>query len=213
MVAAQNSDIQRVWRLVQELSSQLKANQQETERLRRYVEINPSGLEHSGLENGTNGRTSGSDVRASKQATSDELSSIRHAYAISLDENIGLREQVEDLSRLCAEYEMGMTRTIDQVREHEHEIMASTIALHRNYASQLETERETNDALRNEAVEMQANLHRLSGLVRNALSEYSDVEAESIVQALAIENESLRSQLLSETTTIVDESHARADSA
>lgn len=213
MVAAQNSDIQRVWRLVQELSSQLKANQLETERLRRYVELNPSGPEHSSLENGTNGRTSGSDVRASKQATSDELSSLRHAYAISLDENMELREQVEDLSRLCAEYEMGMTRTIDQVREHEHEIMASTIALHRNYASQLEAERETNDALRNEAVEMQANLHRLSGLVRNALSEYSDVEAESIVQALAIENESLRSQLLSGTSTIVDESHARADSA
>lgn len=191
MVAAQNTDLQRVWRLVQELSAQLSANQQETERLRRHIELGPSigfGTSHS--QNGS------SEKSLSRSVDQEEYSTLRRAYATLADENIALKSESEDLSHLCAEYELGLTQAMEQIRNHEHEVTTSTLALHRNYSSQIEAKNLQKAALETESVEIQGHLLHLNKYVRDALNVQTDVAAESIIETLALENEALRDRLL-----------------
>lgn len=169
---SQNSDLQRVWRLVQELSAQLKANQLETERLRRFVELNPpvTASTHASSNGSSEVDGGGAGEGKGDSRVPDEL---RHAYSILLDENTTLKAENEDVTRLCAEYEVGLTCAMEQIREHAYDMTMSTLDLHRNYASQLDAERKDNDKLKSEVVELQGQMHHLSGLVRNALHEYS----------------------------------------
>lgn len=193
MAAVQVTDIQRVWRLVQELSAQLKTNQQETERLRRYVEHNPptNVVNRPPSTNGTTNGESDSD----ESSLVNEIANVRHAYSVLLDENASLKIENDELSQLCAEYEIGLTKTMDQIRTHEYQVTTSTLVLHKNYASQLDSAKELNQALQDENVAMQGQLNKLSSLVRDALENFTDVESESIIEALRIENEALRSRL------------------
>lgn len=189
MAAAQVTDMQRVWRLVQELSSQLKTNQLETERLRRYVELNPPvTLYHDSST--ANGATKSGEANQL-----DELVQLRHAYSLLLNERDSLKIENDECTQLCAEYELGLENAVDQVRSHEYDITESTLVLHKNYASQLDAERETNQILKAEAIEMQEQLNKLSTLIRSALGNFIDVESESIIEALRIENEALRVRL------------------
>lgn len=193
MAAVQVTDIQRVWRLVQELSAQLKTNQQETERLRRYVEHNPptNVVNRPPSTNGTTNGESDSD----ESSLVNEIANVRHAYSVLLDENASLKIENDELSQLCAEYEIGLTKTMDQIRTHEYQVTTSTLVLHKNYASQLDSAKELNQALQDENVAMQGQLNKLSSLVRDAFENFTDVESESIIEALRIENEALRSRL------------------
>lgn len=187
MVSAQNSDLQRVWRLVQELSNQLKTNQVETERLKRCVELSPYttlSFGHSGSDESSN--TTG------QPKDKEHLQSLIHSYSVLTDENSLLRSENDELSQLLAEFEIGLSRTMDQVREHQHQVTQSTVTLHRNYLSQIEEERQRNERLSREAVELQEQMHSLSQLVRNALREHSNVESEAVIEALRLENEALR---------------------
>lgn len=198
--AAQNTDLQRVWRLVQELSAQLSANQQETERLRRHVELyiplassslssarsNDSG-NHNGAQKSTALSVDGDGVGAHE--------ALRHAYAVLADENMSLKSDVEELSHLCAEYELGLTQAMGQIRTHQHETVTRTLTLHRNYQGHLEDQALQSDLIKQESIEVQGHLTRVSGFLRDAVREHSDVESETIIEALALENASLRARL------------------
>ena len=193
MVAAQNTDLQRVWRLVQELSAQLKSNQQETERLRRYVELNPS---HSAqARNGNKESNNGSETGCLDPPDSEVVHDLRHAYALLADENATLRSENEELSQLCAEFEIGLTRAMNQIRTHEFEVTMSTLKLHENYASQIQTHVQEKSNMAKEATEIHGQMQSLSNLLRSALQAQSDVEAETIIETLRLENDDLRRRL------------------
>lgn len=194
------TDLQRVWRLVQDLSTQLKVNQQETVRLRRYIELNPPFISPSKILTSNN-----DSVRAETNGSKHEMSQLEHAqamvfqlrheYSILMNENDTLKRENDEISQLCAEYEFGLAKALEQIRSHEYEVTQSTLNLHRNYASQIDAAQEINRALKAETVEMQDQIHKLSTLIRNALENYSDVDSEIVIEALRIENEALRSRL------------------
>ncbi|CCG82986.1 protein of unknown function [Taphrina deformans PYCC 5710] len=190
MVAAQNTDLQRVWRLVQELSAQLSANQQETERLRRHIELNPSYGSGS-----LNGLPAGRDKTGTVDGDGDAYRNLRRAYTALADDNVALKAESDALSRLCAEYELGLTRAMDQIRTHQHEVTASTIELHRNYSSIIDGKNAQNAALARDAVDVQGQIVSLNRYVREALHEQTDVGAETIIETLVQENAALRDRL------------------
>lgn len=201
MVAPQNTDLQRVWKLVQELSIQLKANKIETEKLKRAVDLNqrPQSTNEQAPQISTvNSVLSTHESSENGTANHEEM----YSYSALFDDHATLKYENEELLQLVAEYEVGMARTMEQVRNHEEEVTLSTLALHSNYASQLNEEREKNAKLVDQAATMQAQIQHLSSLVRDALNEHSDIESEIIIEALRLENEALRTALGDSRTEI-----------
>lgn len=196
MVAAQqNTELQRVWRMVQELAAQVSANQQETERLRRHIDLTQLSVisdpqKESNTAPAPAARTA--PTTAASGIDTATHSSLKQAYVAVTDENVLLRGEIHDLSKLCAEYEYGLTRAMSQIRNHEHQVTQNTIDLHRNYQSRINAQEEETQVLRDELSDARFQLVQLNGLVRTALENHSDVQAETVIETLMHENEALR---------------------
>ncbi|BFZ58169.1 hypothetical protein PYCC9005_005230 [Savitreella phatthalungensis] len=165
MVAqAYTSDLQRVWRLVQDLSIQLETNQEETERLRRLVEAldTPSGSDDKDLK-----------------TDHDRL----------LKDNLILLEAEAELSSLCADQERALERITAQIREYRHKQVQDELQLRKEHASQIAEMQQRVTAAENDKLQMQASVHHLGEMLRQCYATMADDMEATEIENVRLTNE------------------------
>lgn len=198
MTTAYSSDLQRVWKLVQDLSAQLQANQDETGRLKRLVEALEAPLESDpededdehhadDVQNGELAKGRVEDTRQYRK--------LRRAYDRVLRDNVTLSETNADLAALCADYEAGMDRVASQIREAAFTSRTKETAVARRHADQLGEVNGRVLEVEAEKAHMRRQLFKVADLVRKAHAAHTDYDAEAESAALRVEIQALKKEL------------------
>ena len=96
----------------------------------------------------------------------DEL--LKHNESLRA-ENASLRSDIVSLKKLLHEYEQGLVRSIEQFRLHSLETMERFVVMNKVHHGQLEQEYKLNDTMRQQTIEMQQSLHKISLPLRQFL--------------------------------------------
>ncbi|OSS51257.1 hypothetical protein B5807_03144 [Epicoccum nigrum] len=190
----QQTDMNHLWSVVQQLSQMLEENKAATQGvLSGVAALQARGLEAGGedmdaLLGGARGegRENGESAAAQRAA---ELSTL-HARLASADTTISsLSSHAGALTSLVTDYENALTLLLDKLRPFAYNATSSTLALHKHYTSLLDAERATSTQLRLEHADWQAGLARVAQHARNALALQSKSE-----ESLVSENTALREE-------------------
>ncbi|KAI9669497.1 MAG: hypothetical protein M1829_005086 [Trizodia sp. TS-e1964] len=186
--AGHQSDLNLLWGMVNELSSELQKNREATQEMIEKAQLVRERAATEGVDGilrAMNGELNGMDYAAMESS----LSAARAEVSTLQAEN-------NDLASLLADYESSLEKIMEMLRRFAHERTLATLAIHRQYSAELATERSINLGLRQEHAEWQGRLMGLSTLLREALRHQVDSEEESGAgvefAALRAENRALR---------------------
>ncbi|KAI9835982.1 MAG: hypothetical protein M1837_003549 [Sclerophora amabilis] len=185
--AGHQMDLNHLWSIVQELSAQLKENRDSTQHivgrvaeLRRRAEAGEGGM--SELLRAVNGDENARNV-AELHTRIDGLTAT----------NAALDNECNELSVLVGNYEAGVGKILEMVRNYSYEHNQALNGTHRYYMNELARERQENINLQQQHFETQAGLRKVAGILREGIRQ-SDEELDqiSIIAGLRRENRCLR---------------------
>lgn len=110
----------------------------------------------------------------------------------TLEENRKLKQELDEVSFLAAEYELGLSAAMDKIRVHEHDVALSVLQLKRRHQEELDRERELTRQAQQQYTSLQHEVQRIQGLVRQAYEAQSDTDR---AEMLHVENAALREVL------------------
>ncbi|KAI1671548.1 hypothetical protein L13192_04905 [Pyrenophora tritici-repentis] len=193
----QQTDMNHLWAVVQQLSQLLEENKAQTRGIVEGVAAiqGRAALEEGGEVGGAGTRGGGpvmsqvnGEINAATQAHLQSQLSAAQATVASLTSTNS------SLSALLTDYESALTLLLDKLRPYAYSQTNAILALHKHYQTLLDQERSTSMSLRLEHAEWQAGLSRVAENARNALRMQGEVEAglRGTCKELAEENRVLR---------------------
>ena len=198
----QQTDMNHLWAVVQQLSQLLEENKAQTQGIVNGVAaIQGRAAEEGGAVGGLgmreiNGEINGMyacqgswrhgegkeehmSVRANTLLAATRAAEVTHVQnqLSSAQQTIAdLTATNTSLSTLITDYESALTLLLDKLRPYAYAQTTSILALHKHYQSLLDAERSTSMGLRLEHAEWQAGLSRVADSARNALRSQGEVE-------------------------------------
>ncbi|EUC35559.1 hypothetical protein COCVIDRAFT_88509 [Bipolaris victoriae FI3] len=177
----QQTDMNHLWAVVQQLSQLLEENKAQTRGIVEGVAAiqGRAALEEGGevgggsapRGNGVSMREVNGEINAATQThLQNQLTSAQSTIA-------SLTATNTSLSALLTDYESALALLLDKLRPYAYSQTSSILALHKHYQTLLEQERSTSMSLRIEHAEWQAGLSRVAENARNALRMQGEVEA------------------------------------
>ncbi|KAJ4409279.1 hypothetical protein N0V91_002635 [Didymella pomorum] len=186
----QQTDMNHLWSVVQQLSQLLEENKAQTAGVLNGV----AALQARAAEEG--------DAMPSSSQVNGELSASLNAERTALQSRIASLESslssstahTHSLTSLITDYENALTLLLDKLRPYAYTQTSSILALHKHYQTLLESERATSMQLRLEHSEWQAGLGRVAEYARQALKVQSQGEEGLVaeIRGLKEENRVLR---------------------
>ncbi|KAJ4321933.1 hypothetical protein N0V94_002645 [Neodidymelliopsis sp. IMI 364377] len=191
----QQTDMNHLWTVVQQLSQMLEENKAQTQGVLNGVQaIQQRAAEEGGsIEGGRVGaREVNGEINAASRAA--ELTNLQSRLTTAESTISSLHTTTTHLTSLITDYENALTLLLDKLRPYAYTQTSSILALHKHYQSLLEQERGTSMQLRLEHAEWQAGLGRVADYARQALKVQSLGEEPLLgeIKALKEENRVLR---------------------
>ena len=206
----QQTDMNHLWSVVQQLSQMLEENRAQTAGIVSGVQAIqaraaeeggavPAAREANGEINGTS-RTSPS-IRPPSLLTptpaatrAAELAQLQASLAAAQSRITTLTSQNSAMATLLTDYENSITMLLDKLRPYAYNHTQATVSLHKHYQGLLEQERATSMQLRLEHAEWQAGLGRVAEYARGALKVQGESERglRGEIKGLKEENRVLR---------------------
>ncbi|KAJ4370239.1 hypothetical protein N0V86_008976 [Didymella sp. IMI 355093] len=188
----QQTDMNHLWGVVQQLSQLLEENKAQTAGVLNGV----AALQQRAAEEGgggvpssaqVNGEISAANLSAERTAAQSRITSLE----TTLD---SANAHTASLTALVTDYENALTLLLDKLRPYAYTQTTSILALHKHYQTLLEAERATSMQLRLEHAEWQAGLGRVADYARQALKVQTQGEEGLVaeVRGLKEENRVLR---------------------
>ncbi|OAL44594.1 hypothetical protein IQ07DRAFT_476692, partial [Pyrenochaeta sp. DS3sAY3a] len=166
----QQTDMNHLWAVVQQLSQILEDNKQQTASIINGVAaIQDRAAEEGGPIRELNGELSAATRTAEVAQLQNQLSSAQQTIASLTTTN-------QSLSGLLTDYESALALLLDKLRPYAYSQTTSILALHKHYQTLLDQERSTSMGLRLEHAEWQAGLSRVAENARAALRSQGEVE-------------------------------------
>ncbi|KAF2005533.1 hypothetical protein P154DRAFT_518300 [Amniculicola lignicola CBS 123094] len=178
----QQTDMNYLWSVVQQLSQVLEENRAQTQGIVRGVET----LRERGVEDG---------VLPSLPQVNGEINASTNPQLTHAQAELSVaKTSIAQLTGLLTDYENALTLLLDKLRPYAYTQTSTTISLHKHYQALLETERATNLQLRLEHAEWQTGLGRVAEYARTALKMQNEGELglKRECKALREENRVLR---------------------
>ncbi|KAF3010050.1 hypothetical protein E8E13_011527 [Curvularia kusanoi] len=176
----QQTDMNHLWSVVQQLSAMLEENKAATAGVlsgvaalqARGYDAQTQHMAESGRDGGEGGRGEGVNG-AEASATVADLTSRLSAAESQIS---SLTTHTASLTSLVTDYENALTLLLDKLRPFAYSQTNSILALHKHYNTLLDAERATSMQLRLEHAEWQAGLGRVAEYARMALKSQSGGE-------------------------------------
>ncbi|KAF2470239.1 uncharacterized protein BDR25DRAFT_227078 [Lindgomyces ingoldianus] len=171
----QQTDMNHLWSVVQQLSQVLEENRAQTQGIVNGVHaIQARAAETEGGIAGLGIREVNGDLNTASRSA--ELSNL-HSQLSSLQTTISdLTTSNTALRTLITDYESALTLCLDKLRPYAYNQTQAMLALHKHYQTLVEQERAISMQLRLEHAEWQAGLGRVAEYARLALKVQSDGE-------------------------------------
>ncbi|KAH9866114.1 hypothetical protein J1614_008678, partial [Plenodomus biglobosus] len=179
----QQTDMNHLWAVVQQLSQLLEENKAQTQGIvngvaaiqgRAAEEGGPVGIGMREV-NGeiADGLRQGGTTAATRAA---EISHLQSQLTTANSTISTLSAANTSLNALLTDYEAAITLLLDKLRPYAYNQTSAVLAIHKHYQTLLDQERSTSLALRLEHAEWQAGLSRVAENARAALRSQSEVE-------------------------------------
>ncbi|KAI8943155.1 hypothetical protein NX059_001184 [Plenodomus lindquistii] len=186
----QQTDMNHLWAVVQQLSQLLEENKAQTQGIVNGVAAIQGRAAEEGGPVGL--REVNGEINAATRAA--ELAHLQSQLTTANTTISTLSTANASLSALLTDYEAALTLLLDKLRPYAYSQTSAVLAIHKHYQALLDQERSTSLALRLEHAEWQAGLSRVADNARAALRGQSEVEEGLRREAkeLAEENRVLR---------------------
>ncbi|KAL6703913.1 hypothetical protein ACN47E_008949 [Coniothyrium glycines] len=187
----QQTDMNHLWAVVQQLSQLLEENKAQTQGIINGVAaIQGRAAEDGGAVLGV--REVNGEINSATRAM--EISNLQSQLSSAQQTISSLSATNTSLSTLLTDYESALTLLLDKLRPYAYSQTSAILALHKHYQTLLDQERSTSMSLRLEHAEWQAGLSRVAENARAALRGQSEVEKslKRECKELAEENRVLR---------------------
>ncbi|KAF9692968.1 hypothetical protein EKO04_008992 [Ascochyta lentis] len=190
----QQTDMNHLWGVVQQLSQMLEENKAQTQGVLNGVQaLQQRAAEEGGIEHQrVSAREVNGEINAASRAT--ELTTLQSRLTTAESTIHTLETTTTSLTALITDYENALTLLLEKLRPYAYNQTSSILALHKHYQTLLEQERGTSMQLRLEHAEWQAGLGRVAEYARQALKVQGQGEEPLVaeVRSLKEENRVLR---------------------
>lgn len=190
----QQTDMNHLWSVVQQLGQLLEENKAQTQGVLNGVQ---ALQQRAAEEGGTDARSFGpkevnGEINAASRAA--ELGHLRTQLTTAESTISALNNTQSSLTTLITDYENALTLLLEKLRPYAYNQTTSILALHKHYQGLLEAERATSMQLRLEHAEWQAGLGRVAEYARHALKVQTQGEEPLVaeIKSLKEENRVLR---------------------
>ncbi|KAF1945924.1 hypothetical protein EJ02DRAFT_368253 [Clathrospora elynae] len=182
----QQTDMNHLWAVVQQLSQLLEENKAQTRGIVEGVSAiqGRAALEDVGGEVGGGSRGLSFGGMGMREVNGELTAATRIAELNNLQSQLSTAQNTissltstnTSLSTLLTDYESALTLLLDKLRPYAYSQTSAILALHKHYQTLLDQERSTSMALRLEHAEWQAGLARVAENARGALRGMGEVE-------------------------------------
>ncbi|KAH6625146.1 hypothetical protein C7974DRAFT_455051, partial [Boeremia exigua] len=191
----QQTDMNHLWSVVQQLSQMLEDNKAQTQGVLNGVQaLQQRASEEGGVGvlNHTSAREVNGEINAASRAA--DLTALQTRLSTAESHTAALTTHAHALTSLITDYENALTLLLEKLRPYAYTQTSSILALHKHYQALLDAERATSMQLRLEHAEWQAGLGRVAEYARQALKVQSRAEEPLMaeVKGLREENRVLR---------------------
>lgn len=186
----QQTDMNYLWGVVQQLSQMLEENRAQTAGIMNGMQaIQARAAEEGGL-----GQLAMSNGEISAAARLAENLQLQSSLSNAQSRVSSLTSQNSAMASLLTDYENSITMLLDKLRPYAYNQTQAIISLHKHYQGLLDQERSVSVQLRLEHSEWQAGLGRVAEYARGALAAQDGSERafRSEIAALKEENRVLR---------------------
>ncbi|ORX92443.1 hypothetical protein BCR34DRAFT_500735 [Clohesyomyces aquaticus] len=171
----QQTDMNHLWSVVQQLSAVLEENRAQTQGIVNGVQaIQARAAEADGGLAGLGVREVNGELNSASRAA--EIASLHSQLSNSQTTISDLTTSNTALRGLVSDYESALTLLLDKLRPYAYNQTQAMVALHKHYQTLIEQERAISMQLRLEHAEWQAGLGRVAEYARMALKVQSDGE-------------------------------------
>ncbi|KAF7674711.1 hypothetical protein GT037_007471 [Alternaria burnsii] len=195
----QQTDMNHLWAVVQQLSQLLEENKAQTRGIVEGVAaIQGRAAQEEGGEVGGGINLRGGGGVAMREVNGEinaaTVANLQSQLTAAQSTIASLTSTNSSLSTLLTDYESALTLLLDKLRPYAYSQTSAMLALHKYYQSLLDQERSTSMGLRLEHADWQAGLSRVAENARNALRCQSEIEQglRSRCKELGEENRVLR---------------------
>ncbi|KAF2689259.1 hypothetical protein K458DRAFT_413553 [Lentithecium fluviatile CBS 122367] len=187
----QQTDMNHLWGVVQQLSQMLEENRAQTAGIVNGVQAIQQRAAEEGL-GGLGIREVNGELNAASQAA--ELTTLQSHLTSAQTAINTLTQSNNTLQTLLTDYENALTLLLDKLRPYAYNQTQAILSLHKHYNGLLDQERATSMQLRLEHAEWQAGLGRVADYARGALATSGEVERglKGEIRELREENRVLR---------------------
>ncbi|KAF1924104.1 uncharacterized protein M421DRAFT_73564 [Didymella exigua CBS 183.55] len=185
----QQTDMNHLWAVVQQLAQQLEENKAQTQSVLGGV----AALQGRLVDDSASGSAGGAESLTAA-ASMAERAALQARVATLEAHTDAAAAHTHALTALVTDYENALTLLLDKLRPYAYTHTSSILALHKHYHALLDHERNTSMQLRLEHVEWQAGLGRVAEYARAALKVQRQGEEGMVgeIRALKEENRVLR---------------------
>ncbi|UPX17269.1 uncharacterized protein EKO05_0007635 [Ascochyta rabiei] len=185
----QQTDMNHLWGVVQQLSQILEENKAQTQGVLNGVQaLQQRAAEEGGIEGSRVGaREVNGEINAASRAA--ELTTLQSRLTAAESTIHALETSTASLTSLVTDYENALTLLLDKLRPYAYNQTTSILALHKHYQSLLEQERSTSMQLRLEHAEWQAGLGRVAEHARQALKLQTQAEEPLVAELRCLKEE------------------------
>ncbi|GAB5587798.1 hypothetical protein Unana1_02698 [Umbelopsis nana] len=220
----EESTLQQIWKLTNELALQQSANKETINGITQQmsdVKQRSSALLTSGVFNhngeisfnsnwtipsdngddnrrnieGTNGSQSSPDTLDGTEELASKHSELKRQFRAVTNKNQQLETECAQLKRLLKDYEAGLESATSSMRLQVNSHNDAVLRLQREYDNLLTAERQTTSALFWENKILQLNVSKVAAKLRELYSLGSQSEQDTVIQQLLVENQGLRDML------------------
>ncbi|CAI6332684.1 unnamed protein product [Periconia digitata] len=189
----QQTDMNYLWSVVQQLSQMLDENRAQTAGIINGVQsLRQRAAEDGGSVGGMGIREVNGELDAASRAA--EITDLQSRLSNAETTINSLNSTNSQLASLLTDYENALTLLLEKLRPYAYTQTQAIISLHKHYQGLLDTERNTSMQMRLEHAEWQAGLGRVAEYARGALKGQAESEMglRSEIRELKEENRVLR---------------------
>ncbi|OAG09580.1 uncharacterized protein CC84DRAFT_1193345 [Paraphaeosphaeria sporulosa] len=188
----QQTDMNHLWSVVQQLSQMLEENRAQTAGIVNGVQAIQARASEEGGVGGLAIREVNGEINAATRAA--EVTQLQSSLHNAQSRISTLTSQNSTLATLLTDYENALTLLLDKLRPYAYTQTQAILSLHKHYQGLLEQERATSMQLRLEHSEWQAGLGRVAEYARGSLKAQGESERglRSEIKGLKEENRVLR---------------------
>lgn len=188
----QQTDMNHLWNVVQQLSQLLEDNRAQTLGIVNGVQAIQQRAAEEGSVTGMNLREVNGEINSASRSA--ELQTLTAQLSSAQTTILDLTNSNTAFANLITDYENALTLLLDKLRPYAYTQTQAMVSLHKHYQTLLEQERDTSMQMRVEHADWQAGLGRVAEYARQALKLQNEGELpyRRELQALKEENRVLR---------------------